>query len=608
MELKAVFRGLPRFAFYQIQGQSGALYSAAVHNVTQTKAGAVRTYDHRLRPALTLLRQLERRQARQTPYTRIGGLPDVTLERTLSDQVRTDPNKDIVVNAATIEATLRAEPGDGAIGEQDAAEVFGRKEFRLPLKEAQALEQSARLVVDRNIVPPRFYAALAALTTKYVAYYSDRRAKPLADLGAPRAGEEVRIELEQTKLRCERLRSALLENAPPPVHAESAPDELRAFEDWHRQYNRCGHRIRHADMALTTDPAVISDIDRQHRDFLDSLRLDPEAYGFRDAAQLEASLAMSLNELSSSVCHCQQGYFLMDGGGGLVNQLCAKTPTPVTFLCAAGIDFCTDASTLVEGAKYFEQNPEWGHADPIGQKFSRWRPGGEAQLLRRVKSLYRCMFAAAEQKGVTHPCVLPIGLGVFLENVPAVCQDAVKACYFRAQCELLSEKSWGFAAYIMNVGAPAVANFAHAFFEAEGVAARVQAPIVVHTRDLKFVCTALAGANLASAYLNPSDVVAVMQGAIGYYWETGRGTSYVGEEDFAATSTAILGRSNISTVWEDVHRICGIGEDPADAGEHLTEDPGADGQRAADYRALLAKKLERFTGATGGVPPARVWP
>eukprot|EP00666_Eupelagonemidae_sp_cell4sb_P009274 gene9274-14110_t len=45
---------------------------------------------------------------------------------------------------------------------------------------------------------------------------------------------------------------------------------------------------------------------------------------------------------------------------------------------------------------------------------------------------------------------------------------------------------------------------------------------------------------MAPAFLNPSDSQAVLHGAIGMFWEKGRGMSYVGEEDWATTSTGVL--------------------------------------------------------------------
>ena len=54
---------------------------------------------------------------------------------------------------------------------------------------------------------------------------------------------------------------------------------------------------------------------------------------------------------------------------------------------------------------------------------------------------------------------------------------------------------------------------------------------------------------------NPSDCIANIMGCMGYWWEVGMGERYGGEEDMVATSTAILARSNITTVYSDRKRI-----------------------------------------------------
>ena len=240
---------------------------------------------------------------------------------------------------------------------------------------------------------------------------------------------------------------------------------------------------------------------------------------------------------------------MLSGSGASQNQLCEKTPRPVTFLSAAGIDFCTDISTIIEGAKYFTESTTWTYSDPLSTKFVAFQPHGEERLYKRVYELYRSIFRCAELQCVTHPCVLPMGLGVFLENVPAECKDAIKHAYFKAQIELLQERDWGFKVYIMNAGAPALVSFFKDML-AKVDLSKLTCPIMLHTRDVKFVTVALAQQGVAAAYLNPSDAIAVLQGAIGYYWETGKGSCYVGEEDFVATSTAILSRTGVCLVFE----------------------------------------------------------
>eukprot|EP01064_Diplonema_japonicum_P037898 TRINITY_DN9013_c0_g1_i4.p2 TRINITY_DN9013_c0_g1~~TRINITY_DN9013_c0_g1_i4.p2 ORF type:complete len:253 (+),score=82.25 TRINITY_DN9013_c0_g1_i4:842-1600(+) len=249
---------------------------------------------------------------------------------------------------------------------------------------------------------------------------------------------------------------------------------------------------------------------------------------------------------------------MVGGAEGVSNQLCGKTERPLTFLTAAGIDFCTDLSTVVEGSKYFTVSAKWEATQPLRGKFEDWKgPREKTDFYERVKNLYKCIFTAAEVQGVTHPCVLPMGLGVFLDNVPEKCRDEVKRCYFRAQVELLQEKDWGFAVYVLNAGPPCLVSLAKKVVEeTAGTAGEgLRCPIVVHSRDVKFIAVSLASMGYSAAYLNPSDAIAVLQGLIGYFWEVGKGSCYVGEEDFVATSTAILSRTNISDLHTDSSRV-----------------------------------------------------
>ena len=297
--------------------------------------------------------------------------------------------------------------------------------------------------------------------------------------------------------------------------------------------------------------------DAEHRVFIANILADPQACGFEDGAAARRTLSLSLNELSSSVCQAQQGYFLVGEG----NQLAAKTTVPITFLSAAGIDFCTDISTVVEGKKYFVENEDWTPTSSVKNKFSGWLPGGQGLFYDRVKRLYRCIFRAAQEKGVKYPCMLPMGLGVFLDNVPESCRDALKRAYFKAQADLLSEQDWGFSAYVMNAGAPAMVGFFRGLLESSSVDLEaLTCPIVLHTRDVKFAAVALAQRAQPAAYLNPSDAIAVMQGLVGYFWELGKGTCYVGEEDFSATSTSLLSRAGVwGAIRDDGRAVCAGG-------------------------------------------------
>ena len=82
---------------------------------------------------------------------------------------------------------------------------------------------------------------------------------------------------------------------------------------------------------------------------------------------------------------------------------------------------------------------------------------------------------------------------------------------------------------------------------------------MIHRKNGKYLAQQLAKAGLKTGLLNPSDCIAMLQGRMGYWWEVGRGSRYVGEEDIAATSTAVLMQSNITDLYDsdriDQHEV-----------------------------------------------------
>ena len=79
--------------------------------------------------------------------------------------------------------------------------------------------------------------------------------------------------------------------------------------------------------------------------------------------------------------------------------------------------------------------------------------------------------------------------------------------------------------------------------------------VVLHTKNGKFLATELARAGYSTCCLNPSDCIAMMNGCMGYWWEVGKGSRYVGEEDIVATSTFGLSSKTISTAYDSARVI-----------------------------------------------------
>eukprot|EP00668_Euglena_longa_P001367 GGOE01001620.1.p1 GENE.GGOE01001620.1~~GGOE01001620.1.p1 ORF type:complete len:1871 (-),score=629.58 GGOE01001620.1:50-5662(-) len=261
--------------------------------------------------------------------------------------------------------------------------------------------------------------------------------------------------------------------------------------------------------------------------FVADLLADPllqQEYGFRSTEHFKQTIQQSLTELSTQVCWAGQGYFFV----GNHNQIQPKTHFPVTFLSAPGIDFNAGAAARTELNKYFLRD--------------KFRKGGRIAFKERMKRTYHILFTACKDNGVTHPTAIAMGLGVFM---PPIEEEEVKCIYHEAQFELLSEYEYGFDTYFLNP--------AKAMSTAKQLLAEKEYPlrcrVVIHNKDGKALASRLAHEGHRTSFLNPSDCIAVMQGCVGYWWECGMGERYVGEEDFCATSTAILKRSNICLLW-----------------------------------------------------------
>eukprot|EP00668_Euglena_longa_P000955 GGOE01001146.1.p1 GENE.GGOE01001146.1~~GGOE01001146.1.p1 ORF type:complete len:763 (+),score=144.16 GGOE01001146.1:330-2291(+) len=264
----------------------------------------------------------------------------------------------------------------------------------------------------------------------------------------------------------------------------------------------------------------------------------PPDYGFRDAAHVGYTLERSLTELSTSVVISQEGYFLL----GNYNQIVEPTPrtVPILFLATAAIDFDEPdrhPAAQREESRYFRVTDRL----PDGTVKGTWRSDITKQEFKaRLKDMYDMLFLRCKEAGVTHPSFLPIGLGAFL---PRIESSEVKRIYHEAQFELLSEKDYKFQFYFLNPGPGRK--------EAEEILGKYdfQTEVVLHTKNGKFLASELARAGYRTCCLNPSDCIAMMSGCMGYWWEVGKASRYVGEEDIVATSTFVLASKGISTAY-----------------------------------------------------------
>ncbi|KAJ9454391.1 hypothetical protein DIPPA_20846 [Diplonema papillatum] len=475
------------------------------------------TFPDEKRLAPVLLAQLQRpgdknfllRPANKPPREVLPGVPRFELEPPLWKRWRDDSL--IRINSQVVD---EASAGKGP----EALDVYGELFFEVTVSELSNLELQTRIVAEAGI--PRLL--LAVLLARFTAdpsrasIFSARRGVTLCDLGS-RCSESNLAEIARSRLEHAEKRRQL------------APSIGEAFQQ--ERYITINQGI----LASVEDSGTAEVLD-EFQNWREAVEADRWAeFGFSNAAEAKQFFSTTLVELSSSLCLAQKGYFLTDGRFGQRNAVSPRTAVPVTFLSAPGIDFCSATGTLVEAPKYFERSVIIDAA-PSHVGWDEWLSHGKDDLKVRAKTLYRTIFKAAKMHGVQYPSVLPLGTGSFLANLHDRLKPAIFEVYFEAQLELLAAEDWGFRCYLMN---PArYFSIAKTVLEKRRAVAPPRCDVLLHDRDAKFVAQALAAEGLSAAFLNSCDPQAVLHNSVGMHWLRGKRDEFVGEEDFAATSTA----------------------------------------------------------------------
>ena len=220
--LVKAFAGLGGFSFYRVAGEGG-VFSAAVFNTAANSSALPQSFDHRLRPAITLLRLLSRKKPVQDEETSVHGLPDVELNTPLAQQAKENPEKVISINAETIRQTLEeSEPCSGDEGaEKSSLKVFGPKTFSISVGEAYDLEQSGRIVCDTAVIPTAFYISLFKQTSTNMAYYSNSRTISLMEIGTPESNARFEALQHEAAKRSSELCEERLASRPDPITFDS---------------------------------------------------------------------------------------------------------------------------------------------------------------------------------------------------------------------------------------------------------------------------------------------------------------------------------------------------------------------------------------------------
>ena len=523
----STLESLPSYANYTTTNPNGTWKANKLE-----REGHYGAIPQHYRLTYTFLKQIGRQLDEKNVQQLEVGVPNIVLpeDRTnlLTDTTITLSGKKI--DDVAREFAFDGSPVQGGLG----TKMYGTRSFTISGKEIIDLTQTLRYVTDKTL-PKSFYASLLWSFSEgdWIRYCSIFRTVAIGDLG----NAEGSAVIDARRALANRLKELTEKLSRPYANRDEEDEDKQDLEKYQTNYNYLNSEKR-------------KEMDMRRRTLNENLRrsvpLSQDKCGFSSLTfneSFEKTMALSLTELSSHITHSIKGYLFVDGRGENWNQLCERTPQPITFVSATGIDFCTPTTTVLEGKKYFCDR---GDDCVISERFKGWLPEGQKDLYERIKGLYRLIYRAFQIQRTKNPVLLALGLGVFLQNVDNDIRDSVVEMYFRAQFDLLCENNYGFQCVWLN--AARYTKVAQDLVQSGRF--KFKCNFVVHGKDCKFLVVELAKMKRCAGYLNPSDVIAVMQGLVGYYWEIGRQDRYVGEEDLTATSTIILQHHNIAPETE----------------------------------------------------------
>eukprot|EP01062_Namystynia_karyoxenos_P012324 TRINITY_DN1442_c0_g2_i1.p1 TRINITY_DN1442_c0_g2~~TRINITY_DN1442_c0_g2_i1.p1 ORF type:complete len:2718 (+),score=581.00 TRINITY_DN1442_c0_g2_i1:84-8237(+) len=461
------------------------------------------SFPYTKRPAKALMYQVRTR------------VPSVGSRISLLDL--SDRSDVLEVSHRTVEQCHAAcHPGDPAYSSapdgSDAARLFGDESFRITIGETQQLVRSSTWTVMPDRMPTLFVAALIRQFTSsadHRDFISVTRHIPLARI----------MKEEICEAECRELVAA------QGTAAGGGLDESVA-----------ALRMQHQ--------AARNALSSFQKHCIDA----PAWYGFDSPRQVLAAFERSVSDVASEVAFSQRGYFLTAGTeDGGHNRICAKTPSPVAFICISPLDFADPHTAARERARYFDPDAD---ASVHG---ARGTSTGQA-LQQRLQKTFETIFTAAREQGAQCLSVGAFGFAALKSITDLDQRLEVKKTYYSAQYGLLCSEDWGFSDYFMAIGGEDAAIAQRILKdglrdggpynnERDGLVLRCN--VVFHDKCPKFLARELADRGLSPGYLVPCHPLSVLCGRLGGRWETGRG-EWTDEEDWAATSTGPLGMLEIS--------------------------------------------------------------
>ena len=476
-DLQETVRPVNKFGFSKIQGV----------NKKETNHSGVRVVDGcslptTYRPGKTFLSGLDRQvnDKHSEPHDtetegilRVTGgelahVPYVKLAKDWEKDI--DIHKTISISSASIQAyhdkhkaddvyfdkmdkEERKTPGEYA---PPVSDVYGDKEFRITVGEVQQLLKTTTMVTSPSL-PQRFVQCLIGSFTSAkhrLLFFNVFRATSLLSIkGDWEAAKELAKDTAEATEGASKTRIDDAIKAIADLSKEDAKGRDFQYGKLYRNrvlLNLNKQILEYLEGKLDWSPKDVvgqgaEPIETTRDKFvawMDHVQAESTQYGFTSKEHARLTLTKSMSELSTEICVSQQGFFFTSGIEDDHNQICEKTQHRITFLAAPGMDFCYKQPTLREAPKYFVRIPREGRGEHEG--WSYFQEGKQHEFLHRLKVLYTCIFEAAKKQRVRNMSMLPMGLGVFTENLGAELKNQVAEMYFRAQFELLAEQDWGF--------------------------------------------------------------------------------------------------------------------------------------------------------------------
>lgn len=253
-----------------------------------------------------------------------------------------------------------------------------------------------------------------------------------------------------------------------------------------------------------------------------------QSLGFTSQADFIKALDTPMLLLASNICHSQEIHFFVE------QQLRANDNAALNKLRTGNLDNATPNVLLsIPG---------------INVAYSGLKPDEQTRGL--VSNMWESLLDSAVLQNCRNLATPAIGLGAFA----GIYGTEMAKIYYETLSELLSSDKYKGKFDNVFVNTRGKRDFSPEFdaiFKPGGTTGGCN--VQNFKKDVKFLAIELAKAGHRCALVNPSDADVVLgKNDVGEYFKHG---DYVAEEDFAATSTAVVGSKGICDVYTNAAKI-----------------------------------------------------